>query len=1033
MKTVGFSVAWIMAGCLALAVPAPARGEFSGEWRGGRQTLLCDFETGSASLQSYDGEDFDPSAWSIQSANTYGGSDYALRVWGNTWKQLAIDPYPLVAATVFQAALYSEERGEMQAIGFGDAGGNVLFYCVSGSQVSLTDRWNIVYQGAFPQDQWHAYRLPLGQDWLDTWGSLPEITFIAFVNDRDGTSDGITIFDEIYDVTDDLPVAPTVAIQSFPGLSRRVAETDLYRIEVQFQSLVSDPDGGSHDYHWDFGDGTTSAEPNPAHSFTAAADYTFTVALDVTDETGLFGRDTCQVAVEPSGLAGEISVNFTGDSFMGRGYEQSGGLIETYGVEYLWEPTLGMLGEAADLTMVNAECAFTDEGTPHPTKSVVFRTSPENVAGLVYAGVDVVSTGNNHIIDYGLDGLVETHAVFDGAGIVHGGSGVNAYFANQPCYVAKDGIRLGLINLCNRTGRQYGEQPFFDAGYDKFGLGYWLEPNIARAIAQADSLADIVIAIPHSGEEYVTIPPAALAARGDFVEAAVAASGREAGGPVIEAELCPPFVAPEDAPEFKFRIWPGASDRELRYRAIDLGAAAVLNSHPHVLQGFEVYEGALIAHSLGNFMFDLYYPETMPTIVLRARLSKAGILGWTFKPAFIDEWIPTPATGRLGREILDRMADYSRQLGTLVGVDADVHTGTIFLDPADAYPEVTQAEGTQPVGYDDGFYVSRPIGLAGEGSISRIVGLEGVGPGCEVRWGREVLWFGGFEQAEGYHMWDLNSGDEWLDDGVSHEGEHSLVLRRTGSGGNIVTMLEKHLPAADTLRYSLTGWMRTSAARGAKFSLRFYSQRYSWTQIGELDMGSAVDGTSDWTWYSRDIKAPDNSLYFNVRCNLDGTQGGEARAWFDDLRVVEWEPWQSLSLPMGVPSPNNFRFLQIRSVDPATSVTVTYEETRLTDAGASARESDPRHPVGVMMRPAAPNPFRGETALRFRLSAAAKVDLAILDVSGRIVEHLVRDEWMRPGWQRIAWPAGRHPTGVYFARLKVNNEEDRTQKLILFK
>ena len=1008
----GAAGAWVAAarGLPGLASSVPAE-------RGTRLTVLCDFETGSASLQSYDGEDQDPNDWEIQNDNTYGGSAYALRIWGNSWKELAIAPHALTAESVLQAALYVEKRGEMQAIGLGDGSGNVLFYCVSGTQVSLSDRWNVVYQGAYPLEEWHAYPLPVGQDWHDTWGYLPQITQIIFVNDCDGSSNGTTLFDEIYDVTEELPIAPLVEIQRIPGASRAVAgKAGLYRLEVEFHSLVFDPDSGSHDYLWDFGDGSTSTEANPVHTFTAEADYAFTVSLDVVDDTGLFGRDTCQVAVDPAGEAGWISINFTGDVFMGRGYEQPGGLIDTYGVEYLWTPTLGLLGGAADVTMVNAECAFTDQGTPHPTKSVVFRTSPENVAGLTYAGVELASTANNHIVDYGCEGLVQTHEVFDAAGITHGGSGVNAYFAHQPCYYAREGIRFGFVNMCNRTGRQYNEQPFLDAGYDKCGLGYWLEPNNARAIAQADSLADIVIAFPHSGEEYATAPPE----RG----------GEEPPVP-LDVELCPPFVDPAEAPELKFRIWPGATDRELRRQAVDLGAAAVLNSHPHVLQGFEVYQGVLIAHSLGNFMFDLYYPETMPTIVLRSRVAKEGILDWTFKPAFIDEWVPKPASGRLGREILDRLADYSRFMNTWVGVDPATLTGRIFLDPAEAVPLVTASQASQILGFSDGYYVSRPIELAGDGSLSKITDLSGIGPDCEVRWGREVLWFGRFEQSEGYHMWELNSSDEWLDDEVFQEGKHSLALRRSGTGMNVTSQLNRHLPAADTLQYTLTGWMKTSAARGAKFSLRFFSSRYTWTPLATEDMGNGVDGTTDWIWYARDVSTSEGSKFFDVRCNLDGSEGGVGYAWFDDLRVIEWEPWQPANVPLDVPYPNNYRFVQLRTADQTWNATVSYEETALTDGGASSVPDEAR-PVEVLMRPAAPNPFRENAEFRFRLSANARVDFEVFDVSGRLVERLARDRALKPGWHSLTWVAAQRPTGVYFGRLTVNGQR-HTQKLILLR
>jgi poly-gamma-glutamate synthesis protein (capsule biosynthesis protein) len=985
---------------------------------GGRHLVLADFESGSAPLASYPDEDFDPNAWSVQSGNTYGGSDFALRVWGNTWKQLALDPYAITAETVLQAALYIEERAELQAVGFGDDQGNVLFYCVSGTQLVLSDRWNVVYQGVQPTKEWFAYRFAIGRDWNDTWHYLPQITRIVFVNDRDQSMRGETYFDELYDVTEDLPVAPRVDIQKVVGPTRELppdprdqAGGTRYRVEVQFQALVYDPDSPTHAYLWDFGDGTRSTEANPSHSFTAQADHEFTVSLDVTDEAGLAGRDTTQVRVEPGSEGGLASINFTGDVFMGRGYDSPGGLIDTYGVEYLWEPTRSILGLDADVTMVNAECPFTDQGTPHPTKSVVFRTRPENVAGLVYAGVDVASTANNHIVDYGCQGLAQTLSVFDAAGLAHAGAGPNEYFALQPGYFTHQGVRLGFVNQCNRTGRQYNEQPFFDAGYDKCGLAYWLEPNLDRALAQADSLADIVIAFPHSGEEYDLSPPER-------------ADGDSGAARVTDVELCPPYLPVDQAADPDFRIWPGASDRELRRQAIDRGADAVINAHPHVVQGFEVYQGALIAHSLGNFMFDLSYAETLPSMVLRASFDKQGISGWTFRPVFIDQWVPKPATGRLGREILDRIADYSRVLGATVGVYPEAMRARVFLDPQQANPVVTVSPGTAGMKEKDGMYVTVPIPLAGNGSLSRIVDLQGVPlSGAQVRWGREVLWFGRFEQDEGYHMWRLDGDDEWIDDTMWYEGAHALAQRRAhDASGEITTLVDRNIPAADSLDYGLNGWVRTENANGARLSLRFYENRYTTSAMVTLHAVESVDGTTDWTWYGEDFTPFEGAAFFNVRCRLDRPPQGEGFAWFDDLRVIEWQPWQDLSLPLEVPFPNNLRFLEVRVPDLATEATVVYHETRLSDDDFTGVPEIPDlRAVDVRWAGASPNPFVTDTTIRYRLGGAARVDLAVVDPTGRVVAHLARNEVQRPGWHRVGWPGQAAPAGVYFVRLRVND------------
>ncbi len=1045
-----------------VCIPAPAAA-------GDRGTMLLDFESGTVDLFSYEDEDYDPDAWEVQSQDTYGTSQYALRLWGNTWKECALDPYAIETATVLRAAMKSASQGEIQAIGFGDGSENVLFYVFSGSQNMLSDRWNVVYRGAFPQEEWHAYLLPLGQDWYDTWGYVPTITRLVFVNDRDDTPHGETLFDEIYDVTDELAVAPQVTAQALPGRAQRMegersASGDaLYRIDVQFLSQVYDPDSNSHDYLWDFGDGTYSEEANPTHTFTAEADYTFTVALDVVDDTGLFGRDAIQVAVEPGSGGGLLSLNFAGDIFLGRNYEQPGGLIDTYGAEYLFEPTLGMLGEDADVTWTNAECPFTDQGVPHPTKSVVFRTRPENIVGLTYAGIDVASLGNNHIWDYLDEGLIQTQEVFTEAGIAWGGSGVNAYLAEQPTYYSIDGVRLAFINACNRTGREYNWIPFLDAGYEKAGFAYWTRPMLERAMAQADSLADILIACPHSGIEYETAPEPELLSGGHPIAepGRFAPGGHPWAGPgrfdpgdhpwagsvwaagghpgteseglggdprFADPELSVPSASAGDIPDVRFRIWPGMTDRELRWHAVDLGADAVINTHPHVLQGFEVYNGVLIAHSLGNFMFDLYYPETMPTIVLRALFDKDGIHRWTFKPVFIDDWIPVPARGRLGHEILARMADYSRELGTLVSIDPTVMTGVVYLDPVQAEPHVTLSTGAQPVYEGETHWMSLPIELAGAGSLSRILDATGVAlQDAEVSYGREMLWFGRFEQEEeGHHMWNLNSSGEWIDDTVFYEGAHSLALHReTSSPENVVTLVKRHWPAEAEREYSICGWMKTENARDGMFSLRFYSSRYNWNPIAQHDMDEPVDGTTDWTFYTADCQAPSNAAYLNVRCNLDRPHSGDAYAYFDDLKVIEWLDWEPLVLPHEVPHPNNYRFVRVRLPQAAEAVELTYEETRFTDGGfSSVPEEAPaaREAVSVLHRGASPNPIRGATTLSYRLGASAEVSLEVFDLAGRLVQRLVDHQWQRPGWHRFAWEPSGADAGVYFSRLTVNGD-----------
>jgi poly-gamma-glutamate capsule biosynthesis protein CapA/YwtB (metallophosphatase superfamily) len=79
---------------------------------------------------------------------------------------------------------------------------------------------------------------------------------------------------------------------------------------------------------------------------------------------------------------------------------------------------------------------------------------------------------------------------------------------------------------------------------------------------------------------------------------------------------------------------------------IDAGADLVIGSHPHVLQGFEMYKGKWIAYSLGNFIFTSYPKETAgETGVLDAICSKNGDCEMTFHPMFTVNAQPTPLEG----------------------------------------------------------------------------------------------------------------------------------------------------------------------------------------------------------------------------------------------------------------------------------------------------------------------------------------------------------------------------------------------------
>ena len=354
---------WIVLLLLALAPPAAASI---------RGLTLADFDSGQLTLGSYESEDHDPNDWELTQDNAYGGSGRSLRLFGNTWKTQAITAHPISRATVFQVAAYSESVGEMQGFGVSD-GSNTLFYSFTGTELPTSDPWEVAYQGWFEAGQWNLYLLPVGRDWYIRYGYDPAITKLVYVNDRDSGPDGVTLFDDVVDVTTDLPVPPQVQIVRGREKVTQISDR-LYRVGIQFHSQVYDPDSDSLSYHWDFGDSTFSELGDPYHEFLVQADYTYTVTLAVQDDTGKWGRDSTQVRVESGQPAAAETMNFVGDVMLARTYDQPGGFIDTYG------PGVDVRADAAGLWRATPTSTSATSNAPSPTRAARIRRSRSSSA-----------------------------------------------------------------------------------------------------------------------------------------------------------------------------------------------------------------------------------------------------------------------------------------------------------------------------------------------------------------------------------------------------------------------------------------------------------------------------------------------------------------------------------------------------------------------------------------------------------------------------------------------------------------------------
>jgi poly-gamma-glutamate synthesis protein (capsule biosynthesis protein) len=256
-------------------------------------------------------------------------------------------------------------------------------------------------------------------------------------------------------------------------------------------------------------------------------------------------------------------------------------------------------------------------------KRFVFKAKPEYSQILRDAGFDMLSLANNHTLDCGRTGLLETMQNLQRHNIRWTGAGRNRSEAERATMLNVRGLRVAFVGFC-----EFLPEGVFtnDA---KPGIAFASGENVRRVVSAARKNGDIVVASFHWGTEYANRPR--------------------------------------------------ALQTELAHMAARSGADLVLGHHPHVLQGLQTFttrdastrkmRRTLVAYSLGNFVFDPARERgaaPTETIVLHCRIGKRGIVSAQAVPMRIDNTRPRPANAAESKTILTRLAMLSRELGTRV-------------------------------------------------------------------------------------------------------------------------------------------------------------------------------------------------------------------------------------------------------------------------------------------------------------------------------------------------------------------------------
>lgn len=246
-----------------------------------------------------------------------------------------------------------------------------------------------------------------------------------------------------------------------------------------------------------------------------------------------------QIPLKP--FSPEATILFGGDMLFDRSIRVA---MEERGEDYVFSCIKDLLLEA-DLVVANLEGPITS----HPSKSVgsvvgepnnFTFTFPTSTAELLARhNIGLVNIGNNHIMNFGREGLLQTLEWLEPAGVVQMGN-PDAPEEERVAHVVINRIPFSFVNWSDWTS-------------DK------TDHTVAQVAAEA-ATGRVVVVYTHWGEEYEPPPP---------------------------------------------RV------KQLAHSFIDAGAAIVIGSHPHIVQEHEIYKEKHIYYSLGNFIFDQYWNDSV--------------------------------------------------------------------------------------------------------------------------------------------------------------------------------------------------------------------------------------------------------------------------------------------------------------------------------------------------------------------------------------------------------------------------------------
>jgi poly-gamma-glutamate capsule biosynthesis protein CapA/YwtB (metallophosphatase superfamily) len=225
-----------------------------------------------------------------------------------------------------------------------------------------------------------------------------------------------------------------------------------------------------------------------------------------------------------------------------------------------WGEALDVLDRLnPDARIINLETAVTSHGEFSAGKDIHYRMNPANVGCLTCAKPDVCVLANNHVLDFGPSGLIETLDALAGAGLATAGAGRVEASAWSPAAAGLAGGGRLVVLAAGMSSS--GIPPGWAAGQARPGVAY--------------------------------LPAGSRAARAGLADRVRAARQEHDGTLVVSLHI---------GPNWGYDV--AADEVALAHTVIEAGADLVHGHSSHHPRPVEVYRGKLILYGCGDFIDD---------------------------------------------------------------------------------------------------------------------------------------------------------------------------------------------------------------------------------------------------------------------------------------------------------------------------------------------------------------------------------------------------------------------------------------------